>query len=161
SSLIDDEGIALAMLHGTYLVFDIYNDDFILQEGAKAGMLPESIEKEKLVGRLQRENFRKAFQAGAKMAFGTDSGVYPHGDNARQFGKMVEWGMKPINAIQASTINAADLIGWPDKVGTLETGHFADLIAVNGDPISDVHVLESVKFVMKGGAVARNDFAAK
>jgi len=161
SSLIDDEGIALAKQHGTYLVFDIYNDDFILQEGAKAGMLAESIEKEKKLGRLQRENFRHAYQSGAKMAFGTDSGVYPHGDNARQFGKMVEWGMKPIDAIQAATINAADLIGWPDKVGTLETGHFADLIAVNGDPISDVHVLESVKFVMKGGAVARNDFAAK
>ena len=159
SSLIDDEGIALAKQHGTYLVFDIYNDDFILQEGAKAGMLPESIEKEKLVGRLQRENFRKAFQAGAKMAFGTDSGVYPHGDNARQFGKMVEWGMKPINAIQASTINAADLIGWGGKVGSLEKGHYADLIAVDGDPLADVKVLESVKFVMKGGTVAKNDFA--
>jgi imidazolonepropionase-like amidohydrolase len=161
SSLIDDEGIALAKQHGTYLVFDIYNDDFILQEGAKAGMLAESIEKEKKLGRLQRENFRHAYQSGAKMAFGTDSGVYPHGDNARQFGKMVEWGMKPLEAIQAATVNAADLIGWPDKVGTLETGHFADLIAVNGDPTSDVHVLESVKFVMKGGVIARNDIAAK
>jgi imidazolonepropionase-like amidohydrolase len=161
SSLIDDEGITLAKQHGTYLVFDIYNDDFILQEGAKAGMLAESIEKEKKLGRLQRENFRHAYQSGAKMAFGTDSGVYPHGDNARQFGKMVEWGMKPLDAIQAATINAADLIGWPDKVGTLETGRFADLIAVSGDPTSDVHVLESVKFVMKGGVIARNDFAAK
>jgi len=161
SSLIDDEGIALAKEHGTYLVFDIYNDDYILQEGAKAGMLPESIEKEKKIGRLQRENFRHAFQSGTKMAFGTDSGVYPHGDNARQFGKMVEWGMKPLDAIQAATINAADLIGWPDKIGALETGHYADLIAVNGDPTSDVRVLESVKFVMKGGAIVRNDFAAK
>jgi imidazolonepropionase-like amidohydrolase len=161
SSLIDDEGIALAKEHGTYLVFDIYNDDYILQEGAKAGMLPESIEKEKKIGRLQRENFRHAFQSGTKMAFGTDAGVYPHGDNARQFGKMVEWGMKPLDAIQAATINAADLIGWPDKIGALETGHYADLIAVNGDPTSDVRVLESVKFVMKGGTVVRNDFAAK
>lgn len=159
SSLIDDEGIALAKQHGTYLVFDIYNDDFILQEGAKAGMLPESIEKEKKIGRLQRENFRKAFQAGAKIAYGTDSGVYPHGDNARQFGKMVEWGMKPINAIQASTINAADLIGWSDKVGSLEKGRFADLIAVDGDPLADVKVLENVKFVMKGGTVAKNEFS--
>jgi imidazolonepropionase-like amidohydrolase len=161
SSLIDDEGIALAKQHGTYLVFDIYNDDFILQEGAKAGMLPESIEKEKKIGRLQRENFRHAFQSGAKMAFGTDSGVYPHGDNARQFAKMVEWGMKPIDAIQSATIRAADLIGWPAKVGALEPDHFADIIAVSGDLLSDVRVLESVKFVMKNGAVVRNDFSAK
>ena len=159
SSLVDDAGIALAKQHGTYLVFDIYNDDFILQEGAKAGMLPESIEKEKKLGRLQRENFRKAFQAGAKMAFGTDSGVYPHGDNAKQFAKMVEWGMKPIDALQASTINAADLIGWSEKVGSLEKGRYADLVAVDGDPLSDVRILESVKFVMKGGVVARDDFA--
>jgi imidazolonepropionase-like amidohydrolase len=158
SSLIDDEGIALAKQHGTYLVFDIYNDDFILQEGAKAGMLPESIEKEKKVGRLQRENFKRAFQAGAKIAFGTDAGVYPHGDNARQFGKMVEWGMQPLDAIRAATLNAADLIGWSDKVGSLEKGRYADLIAVDGDPLSDVKTLEKVKFVMKGGAVARNDF---
>jgi imidazolonepropionase-like amidohydrolase len=158
SSLIDDEGIALAKQHGTYLVFDIYNDDFILQEGAKAGMLPESIEKERKIGRLQRDNFRKAFQAGAKIAYGTDSGVYPHGDNAKQFGKMVEWGMKPLDAIRASTLNAADLIGWSDKVGSLEKGHYADLVAVEGDPLSDVTSLEKVKFVMKGGSVARNDF---
>ena len=161
SSLIDDEGIALAKQRGTYLVFDIYNDDFILQEGAKAGMLPESIEKEKKIGRLQRENFRPAYQSGARMAFGTDAGVYPHGENARQFAKMVEWGMKPIEAIQAATVNAADLIGWADKVGVLETGRYADLIAVRGDPASDVRVLEAVKFVMKGGSVVRNDLAAK
>jgi imidazolonepropionase-like amidohydrolase len=161
SSLIDDEGIALAKQHGTYLVFDIYNDDFILQEGSKAGMLPESIEKEKKIGRLQRENFRHAFQSGAKIAFGTDSGVYPHGDNAKQFGKMVEWGMKAIDAIQAATIRAADLIGWSAKAGALEPEHYADIIAVNGDPLADVRVLESVKFVMKNGAVVRNDLAAK
>jgi len=159
SSLIDDEGIALAKEHGTYLVFDIYNDDYILQQGAKAGMLPESIEKEKKVGRLQRENFRKAFQAGAKMAFGTDAGVYPHGDNAKQFTKMVEWGMQPIDAIQAATLNAADLMGWKDKVGVLETGHYADLVAVKGDPLTDVKLLESPVFVMKGGEVVRNDAA--
>ncbi|MBZ5569439.1 MAG: amidohydrolase family protein [Acidobacteriia bacterium] len=159
SSLIDDEGIRLAKEHGTYLVFDIYNDDYILAMGEKSGMLPESIAKEKQIGRLQRENFRKAFQAGAKMAFGTDAGVYPHGDNAKQFAKMVEWGMKPLDAIQAATINAADLLGWSDQVGTLEKGHFADLIAVEGDPLADVKVLENVRFVMKGGTVVRNDFA--
>jgi imidazolonepropionase-like amidohydrolase len=162
SSVIDDEGIALAKQHGTYLVFDIYNDDYILQEGAKVGMLPESIEKEKKIGRLQRENFRHAWQSGVtKMAFGTDSGVYPHGDNAKQFAKMVEWGMKPIDAIQAATMKAADLVGQPDKLGAVEVGHYADIIAVAGDPSTDVHVLESVKFVMKGGAVVRNDFVAK
>jgi imidazolonepropionase-like amidohydrolase len=161
SSLIDDEGIALAKEHGTYLVFDIYNDDFILQEGAKAGMLAESIEKEKKIGRLQRENFRRAFQAGAKMAFGTDAGVYPHGDNARQFAKMVEWGMKPLDAIQAATVSAADLTGWGGRVGVIEAGHYADVIAVSSDPLANVRELESVKFVMKGGVVARNDFAAK
>ena len=161
SSLIDDEGIALAKQHGTYLVFDIYNDDYILSQGEKAGMLPESIEKERKLGQLQRESFRRAFQAGAKIAFGTDSGVYPHGDNARQFGKMVEWGMKPIDAIQAATISAADLIGWKDKVGSLEPGHYADIIAVKGDPLSDVRILESVRFVMKGGEIARNETAER
>jgi len=161
SSFIDDEGIALAKQHGTYLVFDIYNDDFILQEGAKSGMLPESIEKEKKVGRTQRENFRKTFQAGAKIAFGTDAGVYPHGDNAKQFAKMVEWGMKPTDAIQAATIKAADLIGWSDKVGSIEPGHFADIIAVSGDPTSDVKLLENVQFVMKGGVVVKNELAGK
>jgi imidazolonepropionase-like amidohydrolase len=161
SSLIDDEGIALAKQHGTYLVFDIYNDDFILQEGAKAGMLAESIEKEKKIGRLQRENFRHAFQSGAKIAFGTDAGVYPHGDNARQFGKMVEWGMKPIDAIQAATIRSADLLSLSGKAGVLEPDHYADIIAVSGDPLSDVRILESVKFVMKNGAVVRNDFSTK
>ena len=157
SSLIDDEGIALAKQHGTFLVFDIYNDDYILSVGEKVGMLPESIEKEKTLGRLQRENFRKAFQAGAKIAFGTDAGVYPHGDNAKQFAKMVEWGMKPVDAIQAATINGAELMGWSDKVGELSAGHFADLIAVEGDPLSDVTTLEHVKFVMKGGVVEKNE----
>jgi imidazolonepropionase-like amidohydrolase len=161
SSLIDDEGIALAKQHGTYLDFDIYNDDFILQEGAKAGMLPESIEKEKKIGRLQRENFRHAFQVGTKMAFATDAGVYPHGDNARQFAKMVEFGMKPLDAIQAATVNAADLLGWAGKVGAIEPGHYADIIAVIGDPLSDVRTLESVRFVMKGGVVARSEFSSR
>jgi len=157
SSLIDDEGIALAKQHGTYLVFDIYNDDFILQEGAKAGMLPESIEKERNLGRYQRENFRHAFQSRAKIAYGTDSGVYPHGDNAKQFAKMVEWGMTPIDAIQAATINAADLLGWRDRVGVLEPDHYADIVAVTGDLLSDVKVLESPIFVMKGGQIVRQE----
>ncbi len=155
SSLIDAEGIRLAREKGTYLVMDIYNDDFILQEGAKAGMLPESIEKEKALGQLQRDNFRKAFQGGAKMAFGTDAGVYPHGDNARQFAYMVKYGMTPMQAIQAATINAADLLGWKDRVGSIAAGKYADIIAVKGDPAADVAELTKVTFVMKGGAVVR------
>ncbi|PYY15219.1 MAG: Xaa-Pro dipeptidase [Acidobacteria bacterium] len=160
SSLIDDEGIALAKQHHTYLDFDIYNDDYILAEGAKHGMLPESIEKEKGVGRLQRENFRKAFQAGALMGFATDGGVYPHGDNWKQFPKMVEWGMKPIDAIRAATLNGADIMSWSDQVGAIEKGHFADIIAIDGDPVADINAMGKVKFVMKGGEVYRNDFIA-
>jgi imidazolonepropionase-like amidohydrolase len=157
SSLIDDEGITLAKQHGTYLVFDVYNDDYILSEGLKVGMLPESIEKEKAVGKLQRQNFRHAYLGGAKMAFGTDGGVYPHGDNARQFAIMTEYGMKPLEAIQAATINAADLMGWKDKTGSLAAGHYADVIAVSGDPLKDVKTLEKVLFVMKGGVVIKNE----
>jgi imidazolonepropionase-like amidohydrolase len=159
ASLIDDEGITLAKRSGTYLVFDIYNDDFILEQGIKTGSLPESIEKEKQLGRVQRENFRRTYRAGVKIAYGTDAGVYPHGDNAKQFAKMVEWGMKPLEAIQSATVKAADLIGWSDKVGTLKPGRYADLIAVEGNPTQDVRVLEAVKFVLKGGRVIRNDFA--
>ena len=158
SSLIDDEGIQLAKQHGTYLVFDIYNDDYILSEGTKAGMLPESIEKEKTVGHLQRENFRKAYLAGAKLAFGTDGGVYPHGDNAKQFATMVEWGMKPIDALRAATVNAADLMNLNGKAGVIAPGSFADVIAVVSNPLSDVRVLQHVKFVMKDGKVWRDDW---
>jgi imidazolonepropionase-like amidohydrolase len=157
ASLIDDEGIRMARDHGTFLVMDIYNDDFILQQGAKVGMLPESIEKEKKIGKLQRESFQKAVKAGVKMAFGTDGGVYPHGDNAKQFAYMVQYGMTPMQAIQSATVNAAELLGWADRVGSVEPGKFADLIAVSGDPLSDVRVLESVGFVMKGGAVVKNE----
>jgi imidazolonepropionase-like amidohydrolase len=159
ASLIDDEGIRLARERGTFLVMDIYNDDFILQMGAKAGMLPESIEKERHLGKLQRENFRRAVQAGVRMAFGTDGGVYPHGDNAKQFAYMVEYGMSPMQAIRAATVNAAELMGWRDRVGSVEPGKFADLIAVSGDPLADVRQLEKVGFVMKGGSVVKNELA--
>jgi imidazolonepropionase-like amidohydrolase len=160
ASLIDDEGIALAKQRGTFLVFDIYNDDFILAEGPKVGMLPESIEKERQIGKLQRENFRHAFLAGAKMAFGTDGGVYPNGDNAKQFPVMVEYGMKPLDAIRASTLDAAELMGWSGRAGVIQKGSYADLIAVEGDPLADAGVLKKVRFVMKGGAVVKNDWTA-
>jgi len=157
ASFIDDEGIRLAREQGIFLVMDIYNDDFILQEGIRMGMLPESIEKEKALGRLQRESFARAVKGGARMAFGTDAGVYPHGDNARQFAVMVRFGMTPLQAIRSATLDAAELLGWRDRVGSVEPGKLADLIAVQGDPLTDVRVLESVGFVMKGGVVVKNE----
>jgi imidazolonepropionase-like amidohydrolase len=153
ASLIDDEGIRLAKEHGTYLVMDIYNDDYLLNEAPKFGLPQENIEKEKMVGRLQRENFEKAVKAGVKMAFGTDAGVYPHGDNAKQFYYMVKFGMTPGQAIRAATSSAADLIGRSADVGTLEPGKYADIIAVQSDPMTDVRALEHIDFVMKGGTV--------
>jgi imidazolonepropionase-like amidohydrolase len=153
ASFIDDEGIRLAKEKGTFLVMDIYNDDYIMTEYARRGYPQAILEKEKRVGRTQRENFRKAWKAGVKMAFGTDAGVYPHGDNARQFAKMVEWGMTPMEAIRAATGSAAELLGWGDRIGTLQKGRFADLIAVNGDPLADITILQKVQFVMKGGVV--------
>ncbi|MBC7926520.1 MAG: amidohydrolase family protein [Bryobacteraceae bacterium] len=154
-SFIDDEGIRLAKERGTFLVFDIYNDEYILEEGAKVGMLPESIEKEKKVGLAQRQNFLKAWRGGVKMAFGTDGGVYPHGDNWRQFPYMVEFGMQPIEAIRAATVWAADLLSISGKAGAVKQGMWADLIAVEGDPLTDVRAMQNVRFVMKEGKVYR------
>jgi len=152
-SLIDDEGVRMMKERGTYLVADVYNDDYILAEFSKLGYPDKIIEKEKLVGRTQRENFQKAAKAGVKIAYGTDAGVYPHGWNAKQFAHMVKWGLTPMQAIQAATVNAADLLGWNDKVGVIAPGAFADIIAVDGDPLKDVTELERVKFVMKGGVI--------
>jgi imidazolonepropionase-like amidohydrolase len=160
-SLIDGAGIAAMQQHGTYLVADIYNDDFILGMGKQFGFTDEMLEKERMVGQQQREGFRKAAQAGVKIAFGTDAGVYPHGWNAKQFAYMVKYGLSPMQAIQSATVNAADLIGWADREGAIEPGKFADLIAVAGDPTTDVTVLEHVQFVMKGGQVVKNDLARK
>jgi len=160
-SLIDDAGIAALKQHGTYLVADIYNDDFILNMGKQYGFTDEMLEKERMVGQRQREGFRKAAQAGVKIAFGTDAGVYPHGWNAKQFAYMVKYGLSPMQAIQSATVNAADLIGWADRVGSLEPGKLADIIAVQGDPTTNVTVLEHVQFVMKGGQVVKNELAKK
>ena len=157
ASFIDDEGIRLAKEKGTYLVMDIYNDDYIMTEYKKRGYPDTILEKERKVGRTQRENFRKAWQAGVKMAYGTDSGVYPHGDNGKQFAKMVEWGMTPMQAIESATTWAADLLGWSDRVGSVQNGRFADLVAVSADPLANISVLEHPQFVMKGGVVYRKD----
>jgi imidazolonepropionase-like amidohydrolase len=158
ASLADDESFRLAKAKGAVFDMDIYNDDFILGEGAKMGMLPESLAKERAIGRLQRETFRRAVQAGVTMTFGTDAGVYPHGDNARQFAKMVEWGMTPMQAIQAATSTAAHVLGpLGDNLGAIAPGKYADIIAVDGDPTTNVAVLEHVDFVMKAGVVYRQD----
>lgn len=160
-SLLDDEAIKMMKERGTYLVADIYNDDYIISEYSRLGYPEKIIEKERKVGRAQRESFQRAVKAGVKIAFGTDAGVYPHGWNAKQFAHMVRWGMTPMQAIQAATVSAADLLGWTDRIGAIERGRFADIIAVSGDPISDVTVLENVGFVMKGGQVIKNMLADK
>lgn len=153
ASLIDDEGIRLAKAHGTWLDMDVYNDDYIMAEGEKQGILPESMAKEKQIGKAQRDNFAKAFKAGAKMLFGTDAGVYPHGDNAKQFVWMVRLGMSPMQAIQAATTNAAQALGIPQDVGAIAPGRYADIIAVEGDPLADIARLQHVAMVMKGGII--------
>src|SRR5688572_29581363 len=146
---------------GVYLVADIYNDDYILAEFSRLGYPDKIIEKEKLVGRLQRENFQKAVKAGVKVAYGTDAGVYPHGGNGKQFVHMVRWGLTPMQAIQAATINAADLLQQTNRIGSIAAGRFADVIAVAGDPLEKVETLENVAFVMKGGVVYKNAITQK
>jgi imidazolonepropionase-like amidohydrolase len=157
-SFLDDEAIALMKEHGTYLDADIYNDEYIMAEYKRLGYPDKILNKEKLVGQVQRESFRKAVQAGVKITFGTDAGVYPHGWNARQFKYMVKFGLTPMQAIQAATVNASDLLGWKNKVGTITPGKYADIIAVSKNPLDDVSVLENVNFVMKGGVVYKNTF---
>jgi imidazolonepropionase-like amidohydrolase len=156
ASLISDESLKLAVEKGTFLSMDIYVSDFILGEGEAAGILPESLEKEKIVGQAQRERFQAAVNAGAKIAFGTDAGVYTHGLNARQFALMVKWGMSPAEAIRAATLGNAELFGLQDQIGSLKAGKRVDIIAVDGDPLTDVRQLEDVDFVMKDGAVFYN-----
>ncbi len=150
-SFIDDEGIRLAKERGTWLGFDVYNTDYTLAEGEKNGVLPENIAKERAVGTLQRENFRKAARAGARMIYSTDAGVYPHGDNARQFAVMVRFGLTPAEAIRSATWNAAQALGREKDVGAIATGRFGDMVAVRGNPLADVTVLERPVAVVKGG----------
>jgi imidazolonepropionase-like amidohydrolase len=153
ATMIDDEGIALAKQHGTYLDMDIYDEECI-QEGGKAGRVPKDfLEHDAKLGQIQRDNFRKAVAAGVKMSFGTDAGVCPYGTSGKQFAFMVKYGMTPMQAIQAATSNAADLLGRSDEVGSIKPGKYADIIAVTGDPLADVSLLENVEFVMKDGKV--------
>jgi imidazolonepropionase-like amidohydrolase len=157
-SYIDDAGIAEMKKNGTYLVPTLFLGDWFL-ENAEQNHVPDFLlGKAKAVMPAARKNIARAFAGGVKVAFGTDAAVYPHGLNAREFAVMVKLGMTPLQTIQAATVNAADLLGWPGKVGTLEPGAWADIVAVDGDPLKDVTTLEHVKFVMKGGEVVRNEY---
>jgi len=151
-SLIDDEGIALMKQHGTWLVADIYNGDYIDTVGRQQGWSAEILQKNIDTTERQRQGFRKAVAAGVNIAFGTDSGVYPHGDNARQFAYMVRYGLTPMQAIQSATINAARLLGRERELGSIAPGKAADLIAVSGDPIANIEVLRNITSVIKAGA---------
>ena len=152
-SFIDDEAIRLMKEKGTYLVPTLYLADWFIENYQRLRVPAFMVEKAKVVMPAARQNIARAFKAGVKVAFGTDAAVYPHGLNAREFAVMVKLGMTPMQSIQAATVNAADLLGWSDRVGSIEAGRFADIIAVNGDPIADVTVLEHVAFVMKSGQV--------
>ena len=154
-SLVDDEGIRLAVRKGAWFGMDIYNTDYTQAEGAKNGVLEENLQKDRDIGLIQRQNFQKALKAGVKMVYATDAGVYPHGDNARQFAVMVQWGASPLQALQSATLNAAEALGQAGQVGQIKTGAWADLVGVRGDPLSDVRVLEKPVFVMKGGQTVR------
>lgn len=156
ASLIDAAGIQRAVELGTALSMDIYVTEYILGAGEEAGILPESLEKERQVGTRQRENFAAALEAGAVIAFGTDAGVYPHGDNARQLSRMTRFGMTPLQALQAATVTNARLFGLQDEIGRIRPGYRADLIAVAGDPLENIEILEQVDFVMKNGDVYKS-----
>jgi imidazolonepropionase-like amidohydrolase len=155
ASLVDDEGIKLAVQKGAYFSMDIYNTDYTQAEGKKNGVLEDNLRKDRDIGEIQRQNFKKALRAGVKMVYGTDAGIYPHGDNAKQFAVMVRYGATPLQAIQAATLTAAEALGQSKDVGQVSAGHYGDMIAVSGDPLADVTVLEKPVFVMKGGAVVR------
>lgn len=153
ASFLTEDTIKLAKKHGTYLSMDIYNTEYTLSEGEKNGVPEENIEKERQVGTRQRESFTMAVNAGANIVLGTDAGIYPHGDNAKQLSRMVRFGMTPLQALQAATINSAALIKWQDKVGQINVGFYADIIAVDINPLKDITSLEKVNFVMKNGTI--------
>ncbi len=158
-SVLDDEAIRLMKEHGTYLVADIYDDDFILQHGKEYGYTDENLTKEKMLGQKQRDSFRRAVQAGVKIGFGTDTGSIPFGQNGKQFFYMVKYGLTPMQAIQSATTSAADVMNWSDRIGSLDPGKYADLIAVTGNPLDDITILEHVPFVMKGGQIVKDEIS--
>jgi imidazolonepropionase-like amidohydrolase len=154
--LMNDEAIATLKKNGTYLVPTLYLMDWQRENAAQANLPDFAKRKMEMVSEMGKMNAKKAFAAGVKIGFGTDAAVYPHGLNAHEFAVYVKLGMTPLQAIQTATINDADLLGWSDKVGTIEPGKWADIVAVDGDPLADVTTLERVKFVMKGGEVVKN-----
>ncbi len=156
ATLIDDEGITLAKEHGTYLDMDIYDEECIQEEGRNGKQPADFLEHDRNLGERHRQNFTKALHAGVKLSFGTDAGVCPYDRSVRQFAFMVKYGMTPMQAIQAATHNAADLLGKSDLLGSLKPGKYADIIAVTSDPLADIHILEHVSFVMKEGKVYKN-----
>ncbi|MGV9005956.1 MAG: amidohydrolase family protein [Brevundimonas sp.] len=156
ASLIDAEGIRLALEHHTWLSMDIYNTDFTQATGTLYGTTEDNLRKDREIGQLQRDNFRAAHRAGVGMVFGTDAAIFPHGQNARQFAVMVDYGMTPAEAIRAATWNAAQALGREADVGAIVVGRYGDLIAVSGDPLADVRTLETVPVVIKGGDVVRD-----
>ena len=151
ASLIDDEGIELAKKYSVSLTMDVFNGDYINEMGEKDGMPEEFLQKNRETTDIQRENFEKAHKAGVKIVFGTDAGVYPHGLNARQFSYMTKFGMTNIEAIQAATISAAEVLGMSQEIGRLDEGFFADIIAVSNNPLVDIRTLEDVQYVIKEG----------
>jgi imidazolonepropionase-like amidohydrolase len=153
ATMIDDEGIALAKQHGTYLDMDIYDEECIEEDGKKGNIPADFLEHDAQLGQLQRDNFRKAVAAGAKMSFGTDAGVCAYGTSGKQFAFMVKYGMTAMQAIQAATSNAADLLGHSTEIGSIKAGKYADIIAVSGDPLADISLLENIPFVMKDGKI--------
>lgn len=156
ASFLDEEAVQMGIDNGTYFALDIYNTEYTLERGAANGVPEENINKEREVGTRQRQSFTLAVEMGAKVVFATDSGVYPHGDNGKQFARAVRFGMTPTQAIQSATSLTADLLGWEDRVGEIAPGMYADIIAVHGNPLENISELEDVDFVMKGGVVHKN-----
>jgi imidazolonepropionase-like amidohydrolase len=152
-SILDDEALSMMKKRGVFLVADIYNGDYIDEVGTRDAWPEETLRKNRETTDTQREVFRRAVKTGVKIAYGTDSGVYPHGDNAKQLPYMVKYGMTPMQAIRAATVSAAELLGWQKDVGAIKPGAYADMIAVDGDPLADISVLKGEKIVMKGGEI--------
>ncbi|MEL0068170.1 MAG: amidohydrolase family protein [Gammaproteobacteria bacterium] len=156
-SFMDKEAIRLAVKNGTFLSCDIYNTEYTLAFGEANGVPEENINKEKQVSKAQRDSFRRATKAGAKMVFGSDAAIYPHGDNGKQFSRMVQFGMTPLQAIQSATINSAQLLQQEQQLGQIKSGYLADIIAVEGNPLDDITVMENVSFVMKDGHIYKDN----
>ena len=155
ASLIDDDALAMAKASGTWLVMDIYNGDYIDDIGTKEGWPEEYLRKNRETTDVQRVGFMKAVKIGVKLAYGSDSGVYPHGQNAKQFAYMVRYGMTPMQAIQSATIRAAELLGKEKMLGAIAAGRFADLVAVKENPLANITALEHIALVMKDGKIVR------